>query len=287
MILCHIHVVAYGYHTEILLHLGCKKPCKKWDKPPTSTGDRWISEPSTVSLSKVHLPSSWDCLEAQAHYVFQEDSLPWDFPPVSRLRRYLILLRLLYQLMILVGHFRSVSYKSSTFIREGWIPCSFCEGFSGAYTRVPWRFCNCSTAEIILRPSRTTLEYLWILAALYVKWQFHTSIILTVLSYGSKTLSKVSSLLCFLPTRAIQLPWSIISQQKTCHESWVINMSWVIRIYYILCIICIFIYITYHIFSCIISSSYNPKNKIIPFASHHSPFSRFQSCLRWLLQFWK
>ena len=163
----------------------------------------------------------------------------------------------------------------------------FVKGFSGAYTRVPWRFCNCSTAEIILRPSRTTLEYLWILAALYVKWQFHTSIILTVLSYGSKLLSKVSSLLCFLPTRAIQLPWSIISQQKTCHESWVINMSWVIRIYYILCIICIFIYITYHIFSCIISSSYNPKNKIIPFASHHSPFSRFQSCLRWLLQFWK
>ena len=154
MILCHIHVVAKGYHTvdgsEILLHLGCKKPCKKWDKPPTSTGR--ISEPSTVSLSKVHLPSSWDCLEAQAHYVFQEDSLPWDFPPVSRLRRYFILLRLLYQLMILVGHFHSVSYKSST----AW--------FGKAEFRVrerPWRFCSCSSSLIILQ-SRT-MEYLWIL----------------------------------------------------------------------------------------------------------------------------
>ena len=162
--------------------------------------------------------------------------------------------------------------EGSTFIREGWIP--------------PWRFCSCSSSPIILQ-SRT-MEYLYIWAALYVKRQFHTSIILTVLSYGSKTLSKVSSLLRFLPTRAIQLPWSIISQQKTCHESWVINMSWVIRIYYILCIICIFIYITLRI----IYSHVLYHLRTIPkinnsIASHHSPFSRFQSCLRWLLQFWK
>ena len=29
-------------------HLGCITPCKKWDKLPTSTGERRISEPSTV-----------------------------------------------------------------------------------------------------------------------------------------------------------------------------------------------------------------------------------------------
>jgi len=32
-------------------HLGCIKPCKQTDTLPTSTGDRRISEPSTVSLS--------------------------------------------------------------------------------------------------------------------------------------------------------------------------------------------------------------------------------------------
>ena len=31
-------------------HLGCIKPCKYWDKLPTSTGDRRISEPSTGYL---------------------------------------------------------------------------------------------------------------------------------------------------------------------------------------------------------------------------------------------
>ena len=30
-------------------HLGFIKPCKQWDKLETSTGDRRISEPSTVS----------------------------------------------------------------------------------------------------------------------------------------------------------------------------------------------------------------------------------------------
>ena len=28
-------------------HLECRKPCKSWDNLPTSTGERWISEPST------------------------------------------------------------------------------------------------------------------------------------------------------------------------------------------------------------------------------------------------
>ena len=36
------------YMEEILHHLGCIKPCKYWDKLPSSTGDRRISEPSTV-----------------------------------------------------------------------------------------------------------------------------------------------------------------------------------------------------------------------------------------------
>ena len=29
-------------------HLGCTKQCKSWDELPTSTGERRISEPSTV-----------------------------------------------------------------------------------------------------------------------------------------------------------------------------------------------------------------------------------------------
>ena len=33
---------------EILHHLGCIKPYKQWDKLPTSTGERRISEPSTL-----------------------------------------------------------------------------------------------------------------------------------------------------------------------------------------------------------------------------------------------
>ena len=37
---------------EILHHLGCLKSCKHWDNLPTSTGDRRISEPSTVFLIK-------------------------------------------------------------------------------------------------------------------------------------------------------------------------------------------------------------------------------------------
>ena len=42
-------------HKAILLmeeipnnHQGCIQPCKQWDKLPTSTGQRGISEPSTV-----------------------------------------------------------------------------------------------------------------------------------------------------------------------------------------------------------------------------------------------
>ena len=36
-------------------HLGCIKPCKWWDKLPTSTGDCQISEPSTVLLGSILL----------------------------------------------------------------------------------------------------------------------------------------------------------------------------------------------------------------------------------------
>ena len=37
--------------SEILHHLGCKKRrLKKRNKLPTSTGERWISEPSTVCI---------------------------------------------------------------------------------------------------------------------------------------------------------------------------------------------------------------------------------------------
>ena len=35
---------------EILHHMGCITPGKEWNKLPTSTGDRRISEPSTVLL---------------------------------------------------------------------------------------------------------------------------------------------------------------------------------------------------------------------------------------------
>jgi len=36
---------------EILHHLGCVKPCKHWDKLPTSTGAGFL--PSTVCLKDV------------------------------------------------------------------------------------------------------------------------------------------------------------------------------------------------------------------------------------------
>ena len=39
---------------EILLYLGCIKPCKHWDKLLTSTGERWIFEPSTMRCAKCH-----------------------------------------------------------------------------------------------------------------------------------------------------------------------------------------------------------------------------------------
>ena len=42
-------------------HLGCIKPCKKPDNPPTLTGYRRISEPSTVFLSFITgFPQGWD-----------------------------------------------------------------------------------------------------------------------------------------------------------------------------------------------------------------------------------
>ena len=37
---------------EILHYLGCMKPCKHWDKLLTSTGEPWISEPSTMCCAK-------------------------------------------------------------------------------------------------------------------------------------------------------------------------------------------------------------------------------------------
>ena len=42
---------------EILHHLGYIKPRKSWDKLPTSTGDRRISEPSTVRTAEAAIRS--------------------------------------------------------------------------------------------------------------------------------------------------------------------------------------------------------------------------------------
>ena len=41
-------LVGHTVDEKILHHLTCMKPYKQWDKLPTSTGDRRISEPSTV-----------------------------------------------------------------------------------------------------------------------------------------------------------------------------------------------------------------------------------------------
>ena len=49
-----IDMLKKGYFMMVLMeeipnnHLDFIKPCRKWDKLPTSTGDRRISEPSTV-----------------------------------------------------------------------------------------------------------------------------------------------------------------------------------------------------------------------------------------------
>ena len=81
--------------SEIRHHLGCIKPCKSWDKLPTSTGDRRISEPSTVSFrhftanfSKVTSPPwknlcvwSWKNLES----LFQRRETNW--PQWSRMKK--------------------------------------------------------------------------------------------------------------------------------------------------------------------------------------------------------
>ena len=46
---------------EILHYLGCIKPCKWWDKLPTSTGAAF--QPSTAVLSVVHWLQNFDLFE--------------------------------------------------------------------------------------------------------------------------------------------------------------------------------------------------------------------------------
>ena len=52
-----------GYFMMVLVeeipnnHLEFIKPCRYWDKLPTSTGDRRISEPSTVSIRPAFCPT--------------------------------------------------------------------------------------------------------------------------------------------------------------------------------------------------------------------------------------
>ncbi len=47
---------------ETLHHLRSSNPCKSWDKLPTSTGERRISEPSTVSLNDHNMHALVYCL---------------------------------------------------------------------------------------------------------------------------------------------------------------------------------------------------------------------------------
>ena len=140
----------------------------------------------------------------------------------------------------------------------------FVKGFSGAYTKVPWRFCN-------FRPLRSScvphysgismdIDISCLVCYVTIPYNYYPDCPVIKLFQNSFE-SVITAMLP--PHQSHTTPLIDHFTTKNSHESWVINLSWVIRIYYILCIICnIHIhYITYHIFSCIISSSYNPKIK--------------------------
>ncbi len=61
---------------EILHHLGCIKPCKQWDRLPTSTGDRRISEPSTVFPKELNLTPQLCISTLQIDQVFKKHQGP-------------------------------------------------------------------------------------------------------------------------------------------------------------------------------------------------------------------
>ncbi len=162
------------------------------------------------------------------------------------------------------GHFYSVCW----FCDFGVLPKARTDPNS-AYTKVPRRFCNHSEWYLSNLVSSWCCLVSWVL-----KSDFRTITILTVLSYASQTLLKASSLLCFLPTRTIQLPWSIISQQKTCHMH-------ILQVYLYITLRMIVWYILMPLHNlCTIK-----KNRF-RIESHHSRCFK-SNCLRWLLQLWK